>query len=523
LTALLVLFAFILLYEACACAGTIWRQRILLTASGLVIASALSVKIHAALFLPALALYLTLATVPSVRALSSGAVWRALVGRSLMWLAGMALPVLAFLTYNTWLYGGPLTTGYGDSPDIFTTPLHTGVYGLLFSSGKGLIWYAPPILFALGGLPAFLRRFPPMGSAILCAGIINVLFYARLRFWHGEGSWGPRYLLIVLPWLLLPALPALDRLLAPGSGWRIALARAVAIVIVLAGISVQMLAIMVSFDIPVLTTTNEQARFFTPAQSPIVTAARTANERLRVWWRDGHLRPDTLVLRDGFYPAEGDTGTFFPRWTAAAAVVTLHTVNGAALHIKLTYFDDRPAAMRATPTPVSVALGTTPLVPVDHLSIAPDNEGFILAYDISPELFRQAGNRLVISAPTWNPAAAQVSQRDEDLGIFVNNLEIWANGIPLAVRQATVIPGVPASPRQVWLWTNYPEYPHTLDWWPVLLHDARLPAHLTAGITIGMLGSVALFLLGGALCFWRARARAEHSVIAAPQPLLTEV
>ena len=391
---------------------------------------------------------------------------------------------------------------------------------MLFSSGKGLLWYAPPILFAVIGLPVFLRRFPPAGITILCAGVVNVLFYARLRFWHGEGAWGPRYLLIVLPWLFLLMLPVLDRLLAPGRDWWIALARAGAVLVILAGVMVQALAIAVSFDFPVLTTTDEHARFFTPAQSPIVTAARTANTRLRHWWQDGHPHPNTLVIRDGFYPAEGDAGAPFPRWTAGMAIVTLHPTNGAALHVKLTYFDHRPAAMRVTPTPVMVTIGSVALAPVDRLPIAPANEGFILAYDVPPDLFRHAGNRLTIGAPTWNAATEHVSERDEDLGIFVNNLEVWADGVPLVVWQATVIPGVPASPRQVWLWANYPEYPHTLDWWPILLHDAHLPALLAAGITAGMLGSVAFLLLGGVLCFWRARERTGIVAVSSSAPVL---
>ena len=53
---------------------------------------------------------------------------------------------------------------------------------------------------------------------------------------------------------------------------------------------------------------------------------------------------------------------------------------------------------------------------------------------------------------------------------------------------------MPASPRQIWLWANYPEYPHALDWWPILLHDARLPAPLAVGVITGMLGSAALLL-----------------------------
>ena len=504
LTALLVLLAFFLLDRASDAHHSQRRQAATAALSGFAIAAALAVKIHAALFLPALALYLLLAALPRRGSIPDRAMWRDLGLRGVAWVAGMAPLALALMVYNRALYGRPLTTGYGDSPNIFTTPLLTGLYGLLLSSGKGIIWYAPPLVFALIGLPAFLRRFPRVAAAILVAGATNLLFYARLEFWHGDGAWGPRYLLIVLPWLLLAALPTLAWLLAPQRGAAVVMARVAATLLILAGIAVQSLAIAVSFDIPILTT-PEQARFFTPSQSPLTVSVRTALARARTWWREARPPPDTLVLRDGFFPAEGESGAPFPRWTGGEAVATLHPANGGAtLRVKLTYFDHRPAPLRATATPVTVAIGATPLTPVDRVPVAPANEGFILAYDVPPALLRQAGNRLVIRVPTWNPAAAGVSDRDADLGIFVNNLEVFADGVPLAVRAVTVLPGVPDTPRQVWLWANYPQYPHLLDWWPVLLADARLPGRLAAAIAGGLLGAATLLLLGGALSLRRA-------------------
>lgn len=509
LTACLVLLSFLLLRLATGGdAADRRRQQLTLVGSGLAIGAALLVKIHAALFLPVLALYLLLATFPTLSLVRERSAWRSLLVRGLSWTAGFAAPLAALLLTNRWLYGSPFTTGYGDEAgNVFTTPLATGLHGLLSSSGKGIIWYAPPLLLAAIGAPRFLRRFPREGIAILCAAAINLLFYARLRYWHGDGAWGPRYLLIVLPWLLLPALPALDRALAPGRGALRVAARAGAAAVLLAGISVQSLAVAVSFDVPILTSTSEHARYFTPAQSPIVLSFRTARARLGAWWKEGHPAANTFLLDRGLYSSEGGRQSPFPRWTTGRALVALHPREGAAVHLKLTYFDHRPAPLRATATPVTVTVGAETLAPVDRLPIAPANEGFILAYDLPPSLLRSAGARLTIAAPTWNPAAAGVSDRDEPLGIFINNLEAWADGVPMTPREAVMLPGVPPTPRNVWNWANYPEYPHLLDWWPVLLRDARMPGGLTAGITAGMVGCVALLVGGGALCLRSARRR----------------
>jgi len=504
LTALLVLFAFFLMRQA-MCATAERRRVLLLAGSGFVLASALWVKIHAALFLPVLALYLTVMAFPTFRDAHAWRRWRTLFGRGAWWIGGFIVPTVGLLLYDRWLYGSPFTTGYGDNPNVFTTPLATGLYGLLYSSGKGIIWYAPPLLFALIGCIPFVRRFPRDGIAVLSAAAINVLFYARLQYWHGDGSWGPRYLLIVLPWLLLLALPVLDRLLTPGWGYAKTMARAGAVALLLIGISVQFLAIAVSFDVPILTSTSEQARYFTPSQSPIVLSARTTRSRFAAWWKEQHPATNTFLLSQGFAPAEGERGVHFPRWTDGDAIVTLNPKNGAALHVKLTYFDHRPAAMRATATPVTVTIGTQTLAPVDRLPIATANEGFILAYDIPAATLHAAGMRLAIHTPTWNPARAGVSDRNEDLGIFVNNLELWADGIPMTATEAVRFPPVPATPRNVWYWSNYPEFPHLLDWWPVMLRDARLPGALAVDVSGGMLACIALLVGGAIFCLRVAR------------------
>lgn len=504
LTALLVLLSFFLIRQSTS-AATERRRALLLAGSGFVLASAFWVKIHAALFVPVLALSLTLVAFPTFKDARAWQRWRTLLVQGAWWIGGFILPTAGLLLYDRWLYGSPFTTGYGDNTNLFTTPLKTGLYGLLFSSGKGIIWYTPPLLFALIGFIPFIRRFPRDGIVVCSAAAINVFFYARLQYWHGDGSWGPRYLLIVLPWLMLSALPVLNRLLIPGWGYAKTAARAGAVAVLLIGISVQFLAIAVSFDVPILTNTSEQARFFTPSQSPITLSARTTRSRFAAWWKEQHPATNTFLLSQGFAPAEGERAAHFPRWTYGDAVITLNPKDGAALHVKLTYFDHRPASMRATVTPVTVTIGTETLAPVDRLPIAAGNEGFILAYDIPSAVLHAAGMHLTIHTPTWNPVRTGVSNRDEDLGIFVNNLELWADGVPMVAEEATLFPPVPTTPRNVWFWSNYPQFPHLLDWWPVMLRDARLPSALTVRVSAGMLGCISLLVGAAGVCLRAAR------------------
>jgi hypothetical protein len=123
--------------------------------------------------------------------------------------------------------------------DWFTLPLWTGLRGLLFSPGKGLFVYAPWLLLAPIGMAIRLWRAQhgATGLAMLVAyPSLSVLAYAQKLVWHG-GAWGPRYLVLVVPWLALACAPVIEWALAGRA--RRALVAALAAV----SIAVQCLAI----------------------------------------------------------------------------------------------------------------------------------------------------------------------------------------------------------------------------------------------------------------------------------------
>ena len=100
--------------------------------------------------------------------------------------------------------------------DWLALPIWTGLRGLLFSPGRSLFLYSPWLLLAIPGVyPAL-----PTGAAVSwwpVFPILVVLLYAMKLGWHG-GSWGPRYLLPVVPLLAVACAPALSWLLQRGQG-----------------------------------------------------------------------------------------------------------------------------------------------------------------------------------------------------------------------------------------------------------------------------------------------------------------
>jgi hypothetical protein len=127
-------------------------------------------------------------------------------------------PVTLTLAYNLWMFGR-ISGGYGvfgaADPSFFAGPLWEGVAGLLVSPGKGLLLWAPFLLF----LPACWRRasaVPGDRTLALCllgGFALQLLLYAKTD-WRAGHSYGPRFLTDALPmltWLLAPVLPTLRR------------------------------------------------------------------------------------------------------------------------------------------------------------------------------------------------------------------------------------------------------------------------------------------------------------------------
>lgn len=115
-----------------------------------------------------------------------------------------AIPVVAVLMlimiYNYLRFGGPLETGYEKISGQFLL----GFFGILFSPGKSLFLFNPLTLFGCLASMFFLRE---QRKTALLFGWLIVSHLVLFSFWHswqGGMSWGPRLMLVVLPYLILP-------------------------------------------------------------------------------------------------------------------------------------------------------------------------------------------------------------------------------------------------------------------------------------------------------------------------------
>ncbi len=183
------------------------RTGLCLVASGALFALAVATKVQYVVAMPAFLLYLGWRFVEARRNLQP----------PIFWLAGLLVGLIPLFIYNSLIFGSPLSTGYGSNPgSTLTTPIVQGAFGLLLSPGKGLLWYAFPLVLTFFGWLPFARKHRPKSAFIIILSLAILALFSLYSFWPGDGSWGPRYLTPALPFLLLPILPVVQRVMGEG-------------------------------------------------------------------------------------------------------------------------------------------------------------------------------------------------------------------------------------------------------------------------------------------------------------------
>jgi len=217
-------------------------------AAGAATAGAVATRSEVLVLTPALVVYAVLSMGPQP-------------GRRRQRLLGMLVPLVMTLAalglYNLTRFGSPFETGYSYG-DVFayrdTHPAHSpasfvqGVYGLVLSPGKGLLEYAPVMVLApFAAVILWARRRAETALLLALIGLQLAGHANLLISWLGGWSWGPRFLAPVLPFmmlLLVPLFEARGRLHRPPR-WNLSRARGLFAVLALAGVLVQLPAVVI--------------------------------------------------------------------------------------------------------------------------------------------------------------------------------------------------------------------------------------------------------------------------------------
>ncbi len=125
-------------------------------------------------------------------------------------IVAIVLPfVCIYCCYNYLRFGSIFETGYGLiasrlGVDNFDTPIQTGLLGLLASPGKGFFIYSPVTVLFFFSVKPFFKKHNMLAISFVLLIVLYILFYAKYRYWHGCNGWGPRFIFVITPFVMIP-------------------------------------------------------------------------------------------------------------------------------------------------------------------------------------------------------------------------------------------------------------------------------------------------------------------------------
>jgi hypothetical protein len=126
---------------------------------------------------------------------------------------GFSLPGIVVLgLLNHVRFGSIFTTGYHTAFDKgFSVPLADGLVWNLVSPYRSLILYAPAVLLCIFGVRDFMKKHRADLWLIIAVTVYVFIVYSAWWAWHGGWCWGPRFLVPIIPLLLVPGVAGLSR------------------------------------------------------------------------------------------------------------------------------------------------------------------------------------------------------------------------------------------------------------------------------------------------------------------------
>jgi hypothetical protein len=405
-------------------------------------------------------------------------------------------------------------------------------------------------VLALPGAIRFWKQQRDLVLLVAGLALAHLLLYGSWGEWAGGGVWGPRFLLPIVPLLLIMATSlfrrspydregrnAVAHLFKGGQNiWTKvqfgALRRAVsplpltpsptrsegepaksgddpsrsehgccpplnahlgfiasssaAVILGLLGFAGNLGGVLVNFN-TYLNMPVAADRIYAVDDSPLPAHWRIFADRLGRYTFPG----PHCALGDGFFPPEGSGEEALPRRSGARGELHCTLTNTALLALEV---DDRrpPAAPSSDLT-----------LTLDGSSLGAQPTGQARSYQMLLPLGRTT---LSVVAQTWNPRQIGFSDRDDELGVLINDIQLISpDGHPLPLVDRAIAP-LPERPRSRWAWYYDSPNQHLVDHWAWYLPRSELPAGAMYTLALMLLGSAGLCLAVGLALLRRSRA-----------------
>lgn len=127
----------------------------------------------------------------------------------------ITVPVLPWIAVVAWSnytrYHSIFDHGYAN--EGFTTPVLIGLEGILFSPGKSIFVFSPPLVLGFLGWRRFWRNRALRADAGLFLAIFSaeLLTYAKWWDWSSDDAWGIRFMIPAVVIMCIPAVEVVER------------------------------------------------------------------------------------------------------------------------------------------------------------------------------------------------------------------------------------------------------------------------------------------------------------------------
>jgi hypothetical protein len=432
---------------------------------------------------PAFLLYLAL---ESRRQPAGRTRWR-WIGRTV--LAG-GLPFIliigALIVFNYARFGSLMETGVTttdrrgpiDTWAATATPL-VSLYGLFFSSGKGFFFFSPPAVLSLWGAPALARRRRNETWLFLTTAASYPLFYSLITSrWFGGANWGPRYIVCITPFLILP-IGAFLECLDCARWWRVGSAT----ILCTLGFWIQMSTIFVDYSTYVFGDVPFDPQLFYPAESSLLAQWRLWPQQVAAWQEYDHelrsIDTEFYTIDGGFYQVEVPDLAPFGRWMRERGRLRIYAQPEQALTIQITYSRSRQVDAEAADwSGLRLTYDGVPVTSERRLIAESGHETqWIETLTIAADDVHILPGTLKMMATTWMP---QEFNDSRGVSVFIGHIDVLSDQVPLVVSEAKLPHPMPVSTAYPWSWEAMrwfydPFNARPFDMWPWHIWTSGVP------------------------------------------------
>jgi hypothetical protein len=160
---------------------------------------------------------------------------------ALLFLAAFTAIFSVQIWYNSYRFSSVSTFGYTKAS--FSSPFYNGLWGLLLSPGKSFFVYSPVVVLFFFSIKRFLLDHKKEGLLFISIIILMIGVYCRWNVWSGDLCWGPRFLLVLIPFFMIPTAYIFEELLLKRGRIKLAIVS----ILVLGSILIQVPAIAVHY------------------------------------------------------------------------------------------------------------------------------------------------------------------------------------------------------------------------------------------------------------------------------------